>query len=224
MTRKKRYHKKTYLAPGFTLIEVVLALTLSAVVLSIVYSAMHLSYKTSRKGEARMNRSQHIRTLVDRLVPVIHSAYPLVQQVEEDRVLFFSGKYDSIGLVTADVDKYRPDNSNLPGLRWVRFFVDDQGLNMEESYFFDENVLDDEEAGEVFLVDPAVTDLEFEYYEIKEDDSEGTWLDEWDPDDEDLGKLELPRAIRVYLTMEEEGREIKIPPFTVRIYAYTPVK
>ncbi len=206
MRMMKKYHK-SYLASGFTLIEVVLALTLSAVVLSIVYSAMHLSYKTSRKGEARMDRSQHIRTLVDRLVPVIHSAYPLVQQIDEDRVLFFSGESDSLGLVTADVDKYRPDNSNLPGLRWVRFFVDDEGLNMEESYFFNEDVLE-EEAGEIFLVDPYVTNLEFEYYEIKEDESEGTWLDEWDPDDEDLGILELPRAVRVYLTIEEEGREL----------------
>ncbi len=222
MTIKKKYHK-LYPASGFTLIEVVLALTLSAVVLSIVYSAMHLSYRTSRKGEARMDRSQHIRTLVDRLVPVIHSAYPLVQQIEEDRVLLFSGESDSLGLVTADVDKYRPDNANLPGLRWVRFFVDDEGLNMEESYFFNEDVLE-EEAGEIFLVDSYVTNLEFEYYEIKEDESEGTWLDEWDPDDEDLGILELPRAVRVHLTIEEEGREIEIPPFTIRIYAYEPVR
>jgi len=223
MMRTKQYHK-SYLPSGFTLIEVVLALTLSAVVLSIVYSAMHLSYRTSQKGEARMDRSQHIRTLVDRIVPVIHSAYPLLQQIDENRVLMFSGQSDSLGLVTADVDRYRADNANLPGLRWVRFFVDNEGLNMEESYFFNESVLEDEEAGEIFLVDPAVTDLEFEYYEIKEDESEGTWLNEWDPDGEDLATLELPRAIRVHLTIKEEGREVEIPPFTIRIYAYAPVR
>ena len=39
---------------GVTLIEVILALTISALILSIVYCAMHLAHRSMNKGEERM--------------------------------------------------------------------------------------------------------------------------------------------------------------------------
>jgi len=206
---------------GFTLIEVIIALTLSAVILSIVYGAVRLAWRATDRGERRMDASQHVRTLVDRIVPLIHSAYPLVRGKDDDRELYFIGKSDSLGLVTSDVDRYRENPANLPGLRWIRLFVDSGGLNMEESYFYDAKALEGDVAGKPLAIDPYVKSVKFEYYEVKEDDKNGTWVDEWEPDDD---KFELPRAVRVSLVIEEDGKKINVPPIVARIYSWTPIE
>lgn len=189
--------------------------------MSIVYGAVRLAWRATDRGERRMDASQHVRTLVDRIVPLIHSAYPLVRGKDDERELYFIGKSDSLGLVTSDVDQYREDPPNLPGLRWIRLFVDSGGLNMEESYFFDAKALEEEVSGKPLSMDPYVKSVKFEYYEVKEDESSGTWIDEWEPEDD---KLELPRAVRVSLVIEEDGKKINVPPIVARIYSWTPIE
>ena len=206
---------------GFTLIEVVLALSITAVVLAVVYGAIRLAYRSNDRGEAHMAASQRIRTLVDRIVPVIHSAYPFWRQTEDGRLLFFSGEPDSLGFVTADVDPFRDDPANRPGLKWVRFFVDGDGLFMEEDYFFNEKALEGEGDGEALLVAPFVKDAAFEYLEVDPDTSESTWRDEWEVDEDE--NFRLPRAVRISLRLEtEEGEEFDLPPIVARIYVSEP--
>lgn len=222
-SRAKRYTVSDALSgrsAGFSLLEVIIALAITTVILATVYGAVRLAYRAQERGEAHMEKSQEIRTLIDRLIPVIHSAYPFWKKTEDGNALFFVGKSDSIGFVTTDVDLYRYDVANLPGLKWVRFFMDREGLNMAESYFFNEEVLEEDDVGEVYLISPNVSDIEFEYYEVEEDSSEGDWRDDWDIDEDE--KLELPRAVRVSLTLRDGDKEVKLPPFVVRIYAYLP--
>jgi len=220
MKKRNNSHKGRWNA-GATLIELVLALTITAIILGVIYSAIVLAHRSMEKGERRMDETQHFRTLVDRIAPVIHSTYPFVKLIEGKRVIFFAGKSDSLGFVTTDIDIYRDDLANLPGLKWVRLYADTGGLFMEETYFFNEEVLDKDSVGEPLLIDPNVRSLRFEYFEIKEDETEGTWLDEWDLEDEER-KL-LPRAVRVSLRVEEGGEEIDIPPFVIRIYGFHPI-
>lgn len=220
--QKATRHTPSGRLSGFSLLEVIIALAITAVILATVYGAVRLAYRAQERGEAHMEKSQEIRTLVDRLIPVIHSAYPFWKKTEDgDRALFFKGESDSIGFVTTDVDLYRDDVANLPGLKWVRFFVDREGLNMAEDYFFNEEVLEEEDEGEVYLISPNVSDVEFEYYEVEEDSSEGDWRDDWDFDEDE--KFELPRAVRISLTLRDDEEEIRLPPFVVRIYAYMPL-
>jgi len=206
---------------GFTLIEIVLALSITAVVLAVVYGGIRLAYRSSERGEAHMDASQQIRTLMDRIVPVIHSAYPFWIRTEDGNVLFFAGKSDSLGFVTSDVDNYRDDIPNLPGLKWVRFFVDGDGLNMEEDYFFNQKALEGEGDPDVLPVAPFVSDIAFEYLEVDADTSETTWLDEWEVDEEE--RFELPRAVRVSLQIETGDGSVDLPPIVARIYAFQPV-
>ncbi len=207
---------------GTTLIEVVLALSIAAIVLGVIYGAIVLAHRSMERGERRMDESQHFRTLIDRIAPVIHSLYPYVRRTPEETLIFFDGKSDSLGFVSTDIDIYRDDLANLPGLRWVRLYADSGGLFLRESYFFNVDVLEDEGTGDALVIDPYVRSIAFEYLEIKEDETQGTWLDEWDIEDEDRNQ-KLPRAVRISLRVEEGGKEVTMPPFVVRIYAYEPI-
>jgi len=83
-------------------------------------------------------------------------------------------------------------------------------------------MLEEESEGEELLIDPYVESIAFEYLEIKEDETQGTWLDEWDLEEEDR-QQKLPRAVRISLRVEEGGKDVQVPPFVVRIYAYDPI-
>ena len=54
-------------ASGFTLLEVLVALTLSVILLSAVYSALDLHYKYSAAGRADVERSQLARALLSKI-------------------------------------------------------------------------------------------------------------------------------------------------------------
>jgi general secretion pathway protein J len=85
---------------GFTLIELVIAITLSVVIVVILLAAMRLAYKSQAKGAEKVEMSQKVRLLGDRITWLIRGAYPFWLKKPEEQKLFFEGKSDSIGFVT----------------------------------------------------------------------------------------------------------------------------
>lgn len=199
---------------GFTLIELVIALSLSVVIVVILLAAMRLAYKSQAKGAEKVETAQKIRLLEDRITWLLRGAYPYyVNKTDEERI-FFKGESDQIGFVTSSVDSYGKGPEDLAGLKWVSFFTDREGLQMREKVFFLEDVFEDE-GGKVYLLDPEVKTLDLEYYDIPEDEKQGDWVSEWDPED----KTYLPEAVKFKITLEHEGKNIVLPEIIVRINA-----
>jgi len=197
---------------GFTLIELVIALSLSVVIVVILLAAMRLAYKSQAKGAEKVEMAQKIRLLEDRITWLLRGAYPYyVKKTDEERI-FFKGESDQIGFVTTSVDSYGKGPEDLAGLKWISFFTDREGLQMREKVFFLEDVFDDD-GGKVYLLDAEVKTLELEYYDIPEDEKQGDWISEWDPED----KTYLPEAVKFTITLEQKGKTIVLPEIIVRI-------
>ena len=201
---------------GFTLIELVIALTLSVVIVVILLAAMRLAYKSQAKGAERIEIDQKIRVMGDRITWLLRGAYPffIKKTADRDQKLYFEGESDKIGFVTASVDSYGKGPEDLAGLKWVSVFIDSEGLKMREKVFFLEDVFDDD-GGKVYLLDPEVKKLEFEYYDIPEDETQGDWVSEWDSDEKEY----IPSAVKFKITFEHEGKTIVMPEIIVRINA-----
>jgi prepilin-type N-terminal cleavage/methylation domain-containing protein len=201
---------------GFTLIELVIALSLSAVIFVILLSAMRLAYKSQEKGAERIEIDQKIRVLGDRITWLLRGAHPFFVKKTDDREqkLYFEGESDSVGFVTASIDSYGKGPEDLAGLKWVSVFIDREGLKMREKVFFLEDVFDDD-GGKVYLLDPGVKKLEFEYYDIPEDETQGDWVSEWDSDEKEY----IPSAVKFKITFEHEEKTIVMPEIIVRISA-----
>jgi len=199
---------------GFTLIELVIALTLSVVIVVILLAAMRLAYKSQTKGAEKIDMAQKIRVLGDRITWLLRGAYPfsLNKTDEEEQKLFFEGESDKIGFVTSSVDSYGKGPEDSAGLKWVSVFMDDEGLKVREKVFFLEDVFDDD-GGKVYLLDPEVKKLEFEYYEIPEGEKQGDWVSDWDPDE----KKNIPAAVKFRITLEHEGKSVVMPEIIVRM-------
>lgn len=63
---------------GFTLIEVIIAITISAVVIAILLAAMRLGYRSQEKGIWRDEVSQKMRIINDRVTWLLREHIPML--------------------------------------------------------------------------------------------------------------------------------------------------
>ena len=85
---------------GFTLIEVVLALTIFAMMGGILYGAFSLSHSAVEKSEVNRTQNQKQRSVADLLAAYIHSAYPYRESPQE-QTAFFEGDSEALAFVSA---------------------------------------------------------------------------------------------------------------------------
>jgi len=196
---------------GFTLLELLIAITLSILILVALGAAMRLGYKSQEKGTERSEVTQKVRILEDRIAWLIRGAYPLFLNKPDEKKIFFDGKSDRAGFVTSSIDAHGTGPEDLAGLKWVSIFADSEGLKIREKIFFLEDVFDDSK-GKVYLLDPEVRKIAFEFFEIKEGEKQGSWISEWDPGDKET----IPLAVKVKITLERNGLKIEIPEMIVK--------
>ena len=155
-----------------------------------------------------------MRIINDRLTWLIRGAYPYLVPKPEGNILYFSGSTGSLGLVTTSIDPESGNIEDSPGMKWVQIFSDFEGLRIREKIYFLEDVFADS-GGKIFILDPEVTRLEFEYFDVNKKNKSESWASEWNPKEKDY----LPAAVRVTIEFSHEGKAIKMPEFIVRLPA-----
>lgn len=196
---------------GLTLIEIIMALTIAAVIFAILFWALRLGYRSVEKGMEREEISQHMRILTDRLTWLLRGAYPHVVMTPEGNVLYFAGTDESVGFVTTSVDIYSESLQDASGLKWVTLFADSEGLKMQEDIYFAE--VFEEEPRDEYIFDPTVTEIAFEYLDPGEEGDEMEWVTEWDPEEMEY----MPSAVKISLAFEHKEKEILMPPIVVAL-------
>src|ERR1043166_5886610 len=85
---------------GFTLVEVVLAIALFAVLVGILYGSFFLSERAAAKAQARADVSQSLRTFEEVLGGYIRSAYPY-RSNPRDPAVYFAGDDRSVEFISS---------------------------------------------------------------------------------------------------------------------------
>jgi len=201
---------------GFVLIEVIIAITLSAIIIAILLAAMRLGYRSQEKSTLRDEISQKMRIINDRVTWLFRGAYPYIVSKPEGNIIYFSGKSGSAGFVTTSVDSYSKNQplEDRAGLKWVQIFSDYEGLKVREKIYFLEDVFD-ESGGTVYLIDPSVDRIEFEYFDVNKKEKTENWVSEWDHE----GKDYLPAAVKINIEFKHGGVRFRVPEFVVRLPA-----
>jgi type II secretory pathway pseudopilin PulG len=87
---------------GFTLLEVVLAMTSLAMLTAIIYAAFHLGTRALERGEAAVVTAQRLRAASDVLIRQVKSVDPYCSRsVEDGEYPYFFGNDHSMTFVTA---------------------------------------------------------------------------------------------------------------------------
>jgi general secretion pathway protein J len=194
---------------GFTLLELILSISILSGVLVTIYGTLTVGSRVWEKGERDIEKIQRERVVMNLLAREIKSVFPYrVTPSERDthkEFYAFEGKKDSISFVST-----APLKGEKGGLSWLTFWVeDDEGLVVVERDALRADIFEEKESidkDEMEVLDHQVTAVRFDYYKLKsgktEGEGEGEWEEKWDAEKEGT----LPNAVRIELTFEEEGR------------------
>jgi general secretion pathway protein J len=195
---------------GFTLVEVLLALSVGAALLVVAFGGVRLGLAAWGRGEARAAALEHDRSLEQVLRRAVGGAFPYRGAIVKAGAsgLFFDGQPDRLTLVTVAP----PIAATIPiAFTAVHLSQDERGLAVRQLSLPNREPVDQVTA---LLVDPAVVALRFRYLGEEAE----KWSDRWEP-----GRGQgLPRAVEIRLTTESGGRRVEQPPLVVAIRALAP--
>ena len=190
---------------GFTLIEVLLALSIGAALLAVMFGAVRTGLAAWGRGEARAMALEHDRGLGQLLERALAGTFPYQGAPGEGapaRVIF-DGRPDRLTFVTLSPSVPAPVPIAFTAMSVSR---DEQGLAVRQlalpSY---ERV---ESLGPV-LVDSTVVAVRFRYL----GGDPQAWKDRWDMEQEEG----LPRAVEIQLATASGRRDAERPPLLVSI-------
>lgn len=201
---------------GFTLIEVVIALAIVAVLLAVMFGGLRIGLAAWRQGDARAEALQHARSVTHLLTRTLGGAHPyrVGAAGSEAARLAFVGEPEQIAFVTATP----PLPFGMPiAFAAVAITRDPGGLVMLQKALPDREPL--EHLAPV-VTDPTVADLRLRYLRPPAQDGlqGGRWEERWDGFQEKT----LPTAVEVTLTIAHGPRRDEQPPVVVPLRAITP--
>ncbi|OPY64615.1 MAG: general secretion pathway protein J [Syntrophorhabdus sp. PtaU1.Bin050] len=172
---------------GFTLLELVISITLVAIIILIVAGAVTLGYRAVSSGERRMDADERLRASLMIIDAQIQSSVPLTFNRGGAKEYYFKGERESLGLST---------NYSIWGgqrgyiIVTYRVVADEKG---KYALFASEYKIGTEHRQDTKLLD-GFDEIFFEYHVQNDaDEEEGEWIDQWS------GKTLIPQSIRLNL-------------------------
>lgn len=180
---------------GFTLIEVLLAVSILAVVVVLATTALRVGLRAWEAGQRRVDRQQESRALVELVSDTLAGAFPYFGRLGQnpDRVVLFEGDPDEVRFVTS-APPLALDTPIAP------FHAVVLGRKGENALRLIERLVPTDEP---FAPGPErVLSRSITHFSLAYRDESGAWQEKWDG--REAGGL--PTAIRFELAVGGLGR------------------
>jgi general secretion pathway protein J len=200
---------------GFTLIEIMLALTLMAFLTSLLWGTFAQTAKVKKRIEQAQDRTHTVRVALMRMSREIEMAFVSASEAigTQDRRTMFSGSahndFDELRFSWFGHLRFRADQAEGDTALVSYFSQPDPDDSMFTNLMRRETRrLESKDPklipGETYILCPAISRLKFAYYDYKQKD----WREEWDTTKAD-GMQYLPTQVRIALTvLDEQGRPV----------------
>jgi general secretion pathway protein J len=180
---------------GFTLIEVLIALTLLSLMVVLLFSSMRICADSWEKGENRIAEVDEIAVVYNFFQRHLSSSRPLWNDFDGDEKVFsFQGKPESLQFVSAF-----PASVGKPGPQLFSIFLQqedrDPVIKVALTPFFPAAEDQESTKEEVTLVS-HVSEFSFEYFGSEDGFSEGVWQNEW------LDKQTQPKLVKIHIGLK----------------------
>lgn len=202
--------RDTRAAAGFTLLELLIALSIVGALLAIAFGGLRMAVSAWTRGDERAEVQQHTRgvtQIVGRAVGAAHPYRGAFGEGPEKRILF-RGTEKRLEFVT----QAAPFPAVIPvAFTAVVIALEDGALVVRQ------RILPNREPfaeAAVVLRDPSIQGLEVQYLAPG-----GSWSDTWNADEE----KKLPAAIRIRFETSRNGKLEPSPPITVSLRALEPL-
>ena len=199
---------------GFTLVEVVIALTIVATLLVVMFGSLRVGLAAWQRGDERaevLDRARSITQIVTRTLGAAHPYMSSAQGGEAARLLF-EGTPDRVAFVTA-----APPFPTAAPIAFTAVALSQDagpapGLAVRQASL--PNAVPFDRGLQPALVEGTVGDVRFRYLR----ESDRVWTERWDAAQENA----LPLAVEVTLTIVQAGRGAPQPPLIVSLPVRTP--
>jgi general secretion pathway protein J len=193
ITRRTRALSNRAASPGFTLLELLIALALLGLISGLLYGSLSLSANSWDRGEAKVQQVSDMRLTEEMLRQTLSAQHPLRFHKVVDQPLYFAGAGDSLAFAAA-----LPGRAG-GGMFYFRVAVTPNG---DRSRLTLSRVIPDYSAteppdfkdAESSVLAEDVAEVKFGYFgrdPDSNDASDPTWRDRWD--DPQI----LPQLIRI---------------------------
>ncbi len=185
---------------GFTLVELIVALVLLALMASVMFGSLSLAARSWDGGEAKVDQVSAMRQTQEFLREQLSAEYPLRMRKMAELPLLFAGERDEIRYAAA-----LPSRVIEGGVYFFRLAVaraDDKSQLVLERMIPDASALqepDFREAKRSVLAD-GIAELRISYFgrDARSTDAEGpTWRDRWDD------RQQRPMLVRIDVKPEK---------------------
>ena len=192
---------------GFTLLEVLIALSIVGMLLVIAFGGMRVALSAWRQGDDRADVHQHVRGVAVIVARGLGAAYPYqgTRGLSPERVVLFKGSERRVEFVTQ-----APPFPLAPTIAFTAVVIaleegDEPGLVIRERALPNRDPFTD---APVVFRDASVTTLTLSYM-----DESGGWQDAWDGEDDQ----KIPRAVKVSVGTAAGTRAYTLPALTVSL-------
>jgi len=203
--RKYSIVNKQYLVSGpsgFTLLELMLSLTILGVVLLIIFGALRIGTRAWEKGEKDIDIMQRQRAVADLMVQQIAGACIYELKMGEES-FYFKGSETEMAFVSRS--PIVP--GSLTGVVFVKYMIlpaEEEGklrlmLYEKDAAYMKAETLETQKLEDFFSLLSDIQSLQFEYLKETEDEAGTAWQAFWNPP-EDEG---MPLAVRI--SMQKDG-------------------
>ena len=190
-----------YRQTGFTLLELLIAMTLMGLVLGLLYGGLRLGARSWDAGEQRAEQINEMQAVYDFIRRQLRQSLEVFFNSRQGRVLAFQGESQRLlivapmlqhlgqgGLYFIEFDVVQNVDNNALRMRWYPFQPGDLDRR--------DNDIDMQDAEETILLSDVV-DIKWAYFGINSVGEEPDWFDEWD------NLLQSPTLIRMSLSTRE---------------------
>lgn len=177
---------------GFTLVEILIAVAIVSLILTIIYGSYASSIDTMNYTRKKMDAFSMVRLTLSRMNEELTSSF----FSEDDKDVMFSGEERKIDFISSSHERIFKDSKEYD-LSEIGYFTEaaEEGESLclwrREDRTPDDDVL---EGGEKEKLMEGLKGIEFKYYDGEE------WRNEWDSKQE----FRLPQAVKVILKFPEK--------------------
>jgi prepilin-type N-terminal cleavage/methylation domain-containing protein len=195
---------------GFSLVEAIVALSVTSLLLAGLYSVFGVVARTNTSAAIVQRDTEDRRLAMNALRTLIANAVPLTERRNERALVLFEGDRTSVRFVT-----HLPAHAGGGGLQFVEIRTEDQwpgerrrSLTLKfraasPSVPFDTPRTDQNWSSERLLED--VERVELEYFGSDDDRSAPSWRDSWRAGES------LPKLIRVSVAANQAWPDLVVP-------------
>jgi prepilin-type N-terminal cleavage/methylation domain-containing protein len=200
MTREQR---------GFTLVEVVIALTIMATLLVVLFAGLRVGLTAWQRGDERSQALERARSVNQVVTRTLAGTYPFqaASTGQEPARLLFEGEPERVAFATTVPPLPSADPVAFTAVTLTLTTGAGGGLAVTQKVLPNDKPFDKDLRP--LFVEGAVTRIRFRYLK----DAKGEWTDHWDAAVEKV----LPMSIEVTLTIVQGGHAVEQPPLIVSV-------